>query len=99
MKRIILGLLLVMAMSCVVTPICCALEVNSNGYDWNSADNKDKVTVCKQLASKMGKPYAWWIENLDAFYDSATPFILKVNIYQAATLIGAQQRGFEKRGE
>jgi hypothetical protein len=79
--------------------ICYALDTKGNGYNWNAADNKDRVTVCKIIAGKVGKSYSWWLENLNDFYDTTDKMVLNVSIAQAAAQMSVYLKYLEEHGQ
>jgi hypothetical protein len=69
MKNTIIASVLLALMTFLAISNCYALDMASNGYAWNSADDKEKVALCKTIAGKYGKSYKWWIILLDNMYD------------------------------
>ena len=91
MKRVVLSLLM-FGMIFARTP-GWALNVDSNGYDWNSSDVSERAAFCKVVARIIGRDYLWWMRFYGAVYDTRDPFVLKMTLQQAGTggaIIGEQ---------
>ena len=66
MKKAILSIIFLL----ILSSICLALTVDDNGYAWKAATQDDKIAVCKELSKTVGKDYTYWIDMLNAFYNT-----------------------------
>jgi len=71
----------------ILSSVCFALTLEDNGYAWKSADEKEKVAVCKELSSKFGKDYIYWVEVLNGFYGNANWNIQSLKIKEIAAQV------------
>jgi len=71
----------------ILTGICFALTVDSNGYAWGSASQEEKAAVCKELSKTNGKDYMYWVEMFDAFYSVDNWSIMSTRIKDVAAQI------------
>lgn len=90
---------IVVVIACLAASMSHARDMNENGYTWNSLSVEERESICKIFARAAGKDYRWWLYQLNEYYDTTDPQVLKWTIPEAAALIGGMQRGLEKLGQ
>lgn len=83
MKKLFFSLIFFLLLSSV----CFALTTDDNGYAWKTASYEERIAVCKELASTIGKDHIYWVDMLNAFYDSANWNIQSLKIKEVAAQI------------
>jgi hypothetical protein len=71
----------------ILSSVCFALTLDDNGYVWKAASYEEKVAVCKELSSTIGKDYIYWVDVLNAFYENNNWNIQSLKIKEVATQI------------
>ena len=71
----------------ILSGVCFALTLEDNGYAWKSADDKEKIAVCKELSSTAGKDYIYWVDVLNGFYENTNQSIQLFKIKDIAAQV------------
>ncbi|MBU0548688.1 MAG: hypothetical protein KKH57_08100 [Candidatus Omnitrophica bacterium] len=71
----------------ISSSVCLALTTDDNGYAWKAASYEEKIAVCKELTSTIGKDYTYWIDMFNAFYDNNNWNIKSLKIKEVAVLM------------
>ena len=64
------------------------LRGTDDGYAWRKAPHEARIDLCKDIAKRIGKHNGqYYYDNIEAFYETEEPGILRVKIAEAAGMI------------
>lgn len=76
----------------ILSGFCYALTPDDNGYAWKAASSEERVVICKELSSSIGKDYTYWMELLNGFYENTNWNIVSMKIKDVAAQVPLSEK-------
>jgi len=76
----------------ILPGVCLALTPEDNGYEWRAASTEERTVVCKELSGTTQKDYIYWMDMLNAFYNTSNWSIQSLKIKEVVTQIPLSEK-------